>query len=84
MIRLKYPVFIFTKDDPMVYVFHNDYDFRVTTSEYVERTNVKNDMFIDSSGMKYWWCHEPYARRKIINRRNIYLPRRTIRDTTDF
>ena len=31
MIRLKYPVFIFTKDDPMVYVFHNDYDFRVTT-----------------------------------------------------
>ena len=54
MIQLKYPVFIFTKDDPMVYVFHNDYDFRTTTSKYVERTNVKNDMFIDSSGMKYF------------------------------
>jgi hypothetical protein len=53
-IKLQYPVFVFTKNDPMVYVFHDEGIFTITTMEYLKRTNFKNDVFIDSSGMKYF------------------------------
>jgi hypothetical protein len=53
-IKLQYPVFVFTKNDPMVYVFHDEGLFTVTTMEYLKKTNFKKDVFIDSSGMKYF------------------------------
>ena len=53
-IKLHYPVFVFTKNDPMVYVYYDDGQLKTTFLEYIKKTNFKNDIFIDSSGMKYF------------------------------
>ncbi len=52
-IDLKYPVFVFWKNDNMVYVFFNERDLKSTNTQIFNTFNYKNVVHIDSLGNEY-------------------------------
>lgn len=50
-VQLKYPIFIFSKEDNMVYVFWKE--VKITSRKYAQENRSTKDICIDSTGMKY-------------------------------
>lgn len=53
MIKLKYPIFTFKKNDKMIYVFYREKDSKTTNTEIFKKSGYPGSTIIDSSGMKY-------------------------------
>jgi hypothetical protein len=52
-ISLEYPVFLFQKNDDMIYVFFNDIELKSTNTQIFKVFNYKNVIHIDSLGNRY-------------------------------
>lgn len=52
-LNLKYPVFVFQKNDDMVYVFFNERDLKSTNTLIFKDFDYKNVIHIDSFGSRY-------------------------------
>lgn len=50
---IEYPIFVFQKNDNMVYVFSSEKDLKSTNTELFEKLNYKDMVHIDSAGNQY-------------------------------